>query len=83
MATEKTVIKDSKGNGGIVNITRQQSALIRWSLTRHFLADFSSEMRQRSGISCSAEYTMHEETKPACLKRDEKHVQLLVDHISQ
>jgi hypothetical protein len=26
---------------------------------------------------------MHEETKPACLKRDEEHVQLLVDHISQ
>jgi hypothetical protein len=41
MATEKTVIKDSKGNGGIVNIIRQQSALIRWSLTRHVLADFS------------------------------------------
>jgi hypothetical protein len=83
MATEKTATKDSKGNGGIINITRQQSALIRWSLTRHVLADFSSEMRQRSVISSSAEYTMHEETKPACLKRDEEHVQLLVDHIAQ
>jgi hypothetical protein len=29
MATEKTVIRDSKGRGGIVGITRQKSALIR------------------------------------------------------
>jgi hypothetical protein len=47
MATEKTVIKESKGNGGIVNIT------------------------------------MHEESKPTCLKRNEQHVKLLVNHIHQ
>ena len=29
MATEKTVIRDSKGRGGIVGITRQKAALIR------------------------------------------------------
>jgi hypothetical protein len=45
MATEKTVIRDSKGRGGIVGITRQRSALIRWTLCRHVLADFSVEMR--------------------------------------
>jgi hypothetical protein len=28
MATEKTVIRDSKGRGGIVGITRQKAALI-------------------------------------------------------
>jgi hypothetical protein len=49
MATEKTVIRDSKGRGGIVGITRQKSALIRWTLCRHVLADFSAEMRTRSG----------------------------------
>ena len=49
MATEKTVIIDSKGRGGIVGITKQRSALIRWTLCRHVLADFSAEMRTRSG----------------------------------
>jgi hypothetical protein len=55
MATEKTVIRDSKGRGGIVGITRQKSALIRWTLCRHVLADFSAEMRTRSGYTSTEE----------------------------
>ena len=47
MGTEKTIIKDSKGSGGIVGITNQKSALVRWTLTRHFLASFSSAMNDR------------------------------------
>ena len=73
MATEKTVIRDSKGRGGIVGITRQKSALIRWTLCRHVLADFSAEMRTRSGLT-STEETVHGETKPTALRRDEAHV---------
>ncbi|CAC5408181.1 unnamed protein product [Mytilus coruscus] len=51
MATEKTIIKDSKGHGGIVGLTRNKSALIRWTLTRHVLGYFGSEMRDRAGLS--------------------------------
>jgi hypothetical protein len=47
MGTEKTIIKDSKGSGGIVGITHQKSALVRWTLTRHVLASFSSAMNDR------------------------------------
>ncbi|CAC5358418.1 unnamed protein product [Mytilus coruscus] len=83
MATEKTVIKDSKGCGGIVNITRQKPALIRWSLTRHILADFSSEMRKRSGFTAVAEQLSHEEAKPTSMRRDDDHLKLLVDHMQQ
>jgi hypothetical protein len=83
MATEKTVIKDLKGYGGIVNITRKKSALIRWSLTCHILADVSAEMRQRSGFSALADKMMHKESKPTCLKSDEEYVKLLVDQIHQ
>jgi hypothetical protein len=81
MAPEKTVIRDSKGSGGIVNITRQKSTLIRWSLTRHVLADFRSEMKERSGSMAISEHTVHDEAKPACIKRDEEHVQLLRQHL--
>ena len=80
---KKTVIKDSKGYGGIVNITRKKSALIRRSLTYHVLADVSAEMRQRSVFSALADKMMNEESKPTCLKRDEEHVKLLIDQIHQ
>jgi hypothetical protein len=80
---KKNVIKDLKGYGGIVNITRHKSTLIMWPLTRHVLADVSAEMRQRYGISALADKMMHEESTPTCLKRDEEHVKLLVDQIHQ
>jgi hypothetical protein len=31
--TEKTVIKDLKGSGGIIGLTNQKSALLRWTFT--------------------------------------------------
>jgi hypothetical protein len=31
MGTEKTIITDSNGSGGIVGITNQKSALVRWT----------------------------------------------------
>lgn len=80
MATEKTVIKDSKGCGGIAGITRQKSAPIRWSITRHMLGHFSSEMRKRSCHDTSSE-RVHEETQPTSMKRHESHVMDIIHHI--
>ena len=62
--TEKTIIKDSKDSGGIVGITNQKSALVRWTLTRHFLSSFSSAMNDRAGIT-STSNTSHEKMKEA------------------
>ena len=52
-ALKTTIIKDSKGSGGIVGIMNQKSVLVRWTLTRHFLASFSSAMNNRAGIDSS------------------------------
>jgi hypothetical protein len=82
MATEKTVIRDSKGRGDIVGITRQKAALIRWSLTRHGLAEFTGEMRITSG-TVAIDESFHEEREPAALKRDESHVNLMREHVKQ
>jgi hypothetical protein len=79
---KKTVIKDSKGRGSIVGITRQTAALIRWSLTRHVLAEITGEMRIRSG-TVAIDESFHQETKPAALKRDESHVNLMREHVKQ
>ena len=80
--TEKTIIKDSQGSGGIVRITIQKSALVRWTLTRHFLASFNSAMNDRAGIT-STSNTSHEEMKQTTLKRDEEQVQAIVNHLSE
>jgi hypothetical protein len=59
---EKNIIKYSKGSGGIVGITNQKSTLVRWTLTRHFLASFSSAMNDRAGIT-STSNTSHEKNE--------------------
>ena len=82
MATEKTVIKDSKGSGGIVGITNQKSALVRWTLTRHFLASFSRVMLERAGVATN-NANSHEETRPTAMKRDEEHVIAVVNHLNE
>jgi hypothetical protein len=81
-ALKKTIIKDSKGSGGIVGITNQKSAFVRWTLTRHFLASFISAMNDRTGIT-STSNTSHEEMKQTTLKRDEEQVQAIVNHLSE
>ena len=70
---KKTIIKESKGNGEIVGLTRKKSALIRWTLTRHAPGHVSSEMRDISGLSIEIKAS-HEETNPAAMKRDEQQV---------
>jgi hypothetical protein len=82
MGTEKTIIKDLKGSGGIVGITNQKSALVRWTLTRRFLASFSSAMNDRACIT-STSNTSHEEMKQTALKRDEEQVQAIVNHLNE
>jgi hypothetical protein len=49
----------------------QKFALVRWTLTRHFLASFSSAMNDRAGIANTSN-TSHEEMKQTALKRDEE-----------
>lgn len=50
MSTVKSIIKDSKGNGGIVGLTRIKYALIRWNVIRHIVGHFSSAIKMRSGL---------------------------------
>jgi hypothetical protein len=58
-ALKKTIIKDLKGSGGIVGIMNQKSALVRWILTKHFIASLSRAMNDRAGI-ISTSNTSHE-----------------------
>ena len=63
-------------------MTPQKSALVRWKLTRHFLASFGSAMNDRACIT-STSNTSHEEMKQTALKRDEEQVQAIVNHLSE
>ena len=50
MAVESTIIRDAKGTGGVVGLTRKEPALVRWMLTRHHLAEYSSALHERRCI---------------------------------
>ncbi|CAC5364654.1 unnamed protein product [Mytilus coruscus] len=82
MATEKSIIKYSKGNGGIVGLTRKKSALIRCNVTRHIVGHFSVAMKMRSGL-VTADDNTHDESRPPSMKRDEQQVIDLISHLQE
>ncbi|KAK3097137.1 hypothetical protein FSP39_006702 [Pinctada imbricata] len=83
MATEKTVIKDMKGVGGIVGMTQNKSALLRWSMTKHTPAAYSRSLQDRTSCGVQSSQVPHQEVSPASMKRDEEHVQQLLMHFEQ
>ena len=62
MATEKTIVRDSKGHGGIKGLTTQKTGMIRWNLTRHIVGQISAEMRLRAGLG-QEDDDLHDESK--------------------
>lgn len=48
---EMSVINDTKSDTGIVGLTRKDSTVLRWSVTRNILSTYASEMLLRSGCS--------------------------------
>ena len=80
VGTEKTVIRDAKGTSGIVGLTRKKPALIWWTLTRHIMSEHTKAMRERSGLSTSAEDKGHKEVLTSTLKWGEEHVRALTKH---
>ena len=80
MAAEKTVIKNAKGDCGIVGLTRKKPTLIRWTLMRHIAAQYSAALKERSGIT-SADNSVHQQEKAASMKQGEDHVRALISHL--
>lgn len=83
LGTETTVIRDAKGDGGIIGLTRRQGALTRWLLTRHILGQYRTAMDERSGQSSGNNISAHEQTLPAAMKQDERHAQDIINHVEQ
>ncbi|MES9879249.1 MAG: hypothetical protein ABW185_00005 [Sedimenticola sp.] len=80
MGTETTIIRDAKGDSGVIGLTRKQPSLVRWTLTRQIMGRYASIMRQRNG-QLGKETEKHEEERPAAMKRDEEHVQAMTSHV--
>ncbi|KAJ8684556.1 hypothetical protein QAD02_020348 [Eretmocerus hayati] len=70
MAMEMSTIKDSKNDGGIIEMTEKKDALLRWSLTRNLAGFHSFAIRGRSGESVS-DYSDRDEAQVN--KKDKKH----------
>ena len=81
MGVENTIIRGGKGDSGLIGLTRKQSALVRWTLTRYVIGEYASAMRERSGQKETE--LDHKQAQPAAMKRDEADVQTLVKHIEE
>ncbi len=69
-----------QGKGGIVGITGNRLALLRWTLTHHATGDYAAAMHEFCAGE-SLDEKIHEECQTAAMKRDEDHVQTWRSHI--
>ena len=74
---KKTIIKNAKGDCGIVGLTRKKPVLIQWTLTRHIAAQYSAAMKAER----NADNSVHQQEKAASMKQDEDHVRALISHL--
>lgn len=82
MAVEMSVIKDTKGDGGIIGLTRKDSTVLRWAVTRNVLGAYSAVMKTRSGYTndMDLDYKHEGERKHEILK-DEEHCNMILDYV--
>ena len=67
MGTEKTIVRYAKGDGRIVNTSQSKPAMVRWTLTRHLMADYSSAKNMRVSGNVTNKIKVHEKTKKAAM----------------
>ena len=69
---EQTINQEAKGRGGVVGFTLRKSALLRWLLTRHVVAEYSVAFK--SMTSSEAEIEHHPEFGSSRNARDHSDV---------
>lgn len=81
LAVEMSVIKDTKAKTtGIIGFALKESAVLRWTVTRHILGGYASEMRRRSGI-LSPISEIHKQQGRSMVVRDEADVSKIMSHL--
>ena len=54
MGVETSIIRDRKGDGGIIGLTRKGSAVLRLACTRHIIGRYTDAMHLRSRLKLTA-----------------------------
>ena len=82
MALEQAINLDSKTRGGIVGLTQNASALVRWFITSHKRAELTAVTKRLCNLEDSYKTGTHKEAGSQRVKRDENDVQWLINTIT-
>lgn len=79
MGVEMSAIRDSKGESGIIGLTRKDSAVLQWTLTGHIIGVYAKNMRdcinRDTFESDKMENYVHEQEGTTILQRNKTNVQ--------
>ena len=78
---EQSVVKDSKSRkGGIIVISRQEQASLKWYLTIHLHSAMLSIFKEFCGVS-EIEENVHRTLKPSMIPKDEEEINKMINVI--
>ena len=79
MALEQSINVDSKSKGGVVGITHNQSASLRWFLTAHERASVTTALKENMYAICDSDRMgTHKESQPKRVQGDEEDVKKVI-----
>ncbi len=82
MGTEHK-IKELKGPAGLKHIAKKQSAMVRYSLTRHITGNWSTQIKNRARPAEAAEgIQTHKDQGKAAMARDDANVRKMVEQLT-
>lgn len=82
-ALESKYNKPAKSSSGIIGITRKKEAVCKWNLVKHEKSNYTSLLRDISGISHEDEYSLHHEFSQKRTETDKKCVKQVTSYMAE
>ena len=81
MSIEQCLMRSAKTQGGLINITHNESARSKWLLSAHIIAPYSDALRKLTNTRAGAWSEQHKEMQSSRRQQDVKDLQKFSDFL--
>ena len=76
---EQTLIQSGRSQGGLINITHNDSARTKWLLSSYILANYTEALRDLTGLTTGTRSEQHQNVQASRQKENNGHLSNFID----
>ena len=76
---EQTLMRSGKSQGGLINITHNDSARTKWLLSSHLVANYTEALRDLTGVTSGTWSEQHRDIQANRRKENSQHLRNFID----